>query len=58
MEAGGAERLWDAVMSAGAPWGLLPAGLDAMDVTRIEAGFIMNGVDYYSAYHCLTDERK
>ena len=29
-----------------------------MDVTRIEAGFIMNGVDYYSANHCLIEEQK
>ena len=26
-----------------------PRDLDAMDVTRVEAGFILNGVDYYSA---------
>lgn len=41
--------LWDALMLAGRPHGLLPAGLDAMDVTRIEAGFILAGVDYESA---------
>ena len=28
-----------------------------MDVTRIEAGFIMNGVDYYSSNHCLIESR-
>ena len=37
---------------------ILPAGLDALDVTRVEAGFIMNGVDYFSAHHCLIDARK
>lgn len=52
-----AEPLWDRLMAAGRDYGLLPAGLDAMDVTRIEAGFIMNGVDYYSAHHCLIDSR-
>ncbi len=40
------------------PTDLMPCGLDALDVTRIEAGFIMNGVDYYSANHCLIEERK
>ncbi|MFQ5527243.1 MAG: aminomethyltransferase family protein [Thermoanaerobaculia bacterium] len=53
-----AERVYDAVTAAGRRFGLLPAGLDAMDVTRVEAGFIMNGVDYFSAHHCLTEMRK
>lgn len=53
-----ATALYDALQNAGTPFGLLPAGLDAMDVTRIEAGFIMNGVDYFSAHHCLIEERK
>ncbi len=54
----GAERVYDALEDAGRSFGLLPAGLDAMDVTRVEAGFIMNGVDYFSAHHCLTEMRK
>ncbi|MCZ6597566.1 MAG: aminomethyltransferase family protein, partial [Planctomycetota bacterium] len=41
--------IWDAIVEAGAPYGLLPAGLDALDVTRVEAGFILGGVDYTSA---------
>ena len=51
-------RVYDAVTDAGASFGMVPAGLDAMDVTRIEAGFVMNGVDYYSANHCLIESRK
>jgi aminomethyltransferase len=51
-------ELWDALVNAGGPYGLLPAGLDAYDMCRVEAGFIMNGVDYYSANHCLIDARK
>ncbi len=58
VENGHAPKLWDALMSAGGAYGLLPAGLDALDVTRVEAGFIMNGVDYYSANHCLIESRK
>jgi aminomethyltransferase len=50
--------LWDALLEAGTPHGLIPAGLDALDMTRIEAGFILNGVDYFPAHHCLIDERK
>jgi len=50
--------LWDALEREGGAYGLLPAGLDAMDVARVEAGFVMNGVDYYSAHHCLIESRK
>ena len=45
-------------MAAGKSYGIEPAGLDALDVCRIEAGFIMNGVDYFSANHCLIESRK
>jgi aminomethyltransferase len=51
-------RLWDALMAGGRLHGIEPTGLDALDVARIEAGFIMNGVDYYSANHCLIEARK
>ncbi len=50
--------LWDAVTEAGGPYGLEPAGLDALDNTRVEAGFIMNGVDYYSSNQCVIEARK
>jgi len=50
--------LWDRLIAEGKDHGLEPAGLDAMDVTRIEAGFILLGVDYRSARFCLTREQK
>ncbi len=50
--------VWDAIMAAGRDYRCIPAALDAMDVTRIEAGFIMNGVDYFNATHCLVESRK
>jgi aminomethyltransferase len=50
--------LWDALTGAGKPFGLEPAGLDAMDVTRVEAGFVLNGIDYFNALHCLIESRK
>ncbi len=53
-----AVKVYDAILKAGQPHRLLPAGLDAMDMTRVEAGFIMNGVDYFSAHHCLIESRK
>lgn len=53
-----AVAVYDAILESGQPFGALPAGLDAMDITRIEAGYILNGVDYYNALHCLIDKRK
>ncbi|MCB9378867.1 MAG: aminomethyl transferase family protein [Holophagales bacterium] len=58
VERAGALPLWDALMAAGKPWGIEPAGLDALDVTRIEAGFILLGVDYYSAPKVVLEARK
>jgi aminomethyltransferase len=51
-------RVWDALVANGRAYGLEPAGLDAMDVTRVEAGFLLNGVDYYPATRCLIEDRK
>ena len=50
--------VWDALIQAGVPYGVEPAGLDAMDVTRIEAGFVLQGVDYVSAKACLKEGLK
>lgn len=50
--------LWDTLMDAGHDYAIRPAGLDALDVTRVEAGLILKNVDYYNALHVLIDERK
>jgi aminomethyltransferase len=50
--------LWDALMDAGKPYLLQPAGLDVLDITRIEAGLILNGVDFHNAEHCLIESQK
>lgn len=47
--------LWDALMDAGRDYGILPAGLLALDVARNEAGLILLDVDYVSARHALVD---
>jgi aminomethyltransferase len=36
---------------------LLPLGLDALDVCRVEAGFILLGVDYFSARHAMIESQ-
>ena len=50
-------RLWDALMAHGKNYNITPAGLDALDMTRIEAGLILNGADYYNASHMLIEAR-
>jgi aminomethyltransferase len=38
--------LWDAIWAAGAPHGLKPLGLEALDMIRIEAGLIFAGYEF------------
>ena len=57
MDRADALGVWDAVIDAGKPWGLEPCGLDAMDIARIEAGFVLQGVDYISAPNCFIDRQ-
>ena len=38
--------VWDAIMEAGAPHGLMPLGLDALDMLRIESGLIFAGYEF------------
>lgn len=41
-----AVALWDAVWAAGAPKGMKPLGLTALDMLRIEAGLVFAGYDF------------
>jgi aminomethyltransferase len=41
-----APALWDAVLAAGQPHGLVPLGLEALDILRIEAGLVFAGYDF------------
>jgi aminomethyltransferase len=50
--------LWDALMRIGSDHGIAPAGLLALDVSRIEAGLILLDVDYISASHALIEGQK
>jgi aminomethyltransferase len=52
-----AVKLWDAVMDVGQAYGLRPAGLNALDVARVEAGLILLDVDYTSSRHALIPEQ-
>ena len=50
--------LWDLLFEAGRPLGLAPLGLDALDVARVEAGFVLGGVDYVSARRAQIEAQK
>ena len=45
--------LWDALIGAGEPYGITPAGMLALDVARIEAGLMLIDVDYVPARKAL-----
>ena len=49
--------LWDRLMAAGAPWGIRPIGSDALDLARIEAGFIITNMDFIPADQALREDR-
>jgi aminomethyltransferase len=57
VEAGRAVDLWDVLVEVGAAYGLRPAGLNAVDIVRIEAGLILLEVDYVSARRALIPEQ-
>ncbi|MGH2682447.1 MAG: aminomethyltransferase family protein [Actinomycetota bacterium] len=57
VDADQAVDLWDALMDGGAGYGLRPAGLNAVDIVRIEAGLILLEVDYVSARRALNVEQ-
>ncbi len=41
-----AVEVWDALWEAGKPYDMVPAGLDALDMLRIEAGLIFAGYEF------------
>ncbi len=52
-----AEAVWDALFKAGKAYAIRPAGMLALDVTRLEAGLILLEVDYTSARHAMNPEQ-
>jgi len=57
LSAGDAIALWDALMEAGADYGLQAAGMLALDVARIEAGLMLIDVDYVPAKKALIESQ-
>ena len=50
--------VWDALIDEGSKYGIVPAGIWALDIARIEAGLIMLDVDYFSSHHALIPDQK
>ena len=46
------------IMEAGQPHGIVPAGMLALDIARVEAGLILIDVDYVPARHAIIEDRK
>jgi aminomethyltransferase len=57
MEPAAAESIWDALMSAGRSRGIRAIGSQALNVARIEAGFLLPNVDFVSAEHTIRTGR-
>jgi aminomethyltransferase len=54
---GRAELLWDRLFEAGNPHIIKPFGSDALDLARIEAGFLQAGVDFVPAESAVRNGR-
>jgi aminomethyltransferase len=53
-----AERIWDRLIDRGKNFGIKPAGMLALDVARLEAGFILLEVDYIGAEKALISSQR
>jgi len=49
--------LWDHLTQAGTALGLRPVGTEAVNIARIEAGFLIAGIDFVPAEHALREGR-
>ena len=49
--------MWDALMDAGRAYGIMPAGMLALDIARIEAGLMLIDVDYVPARKALIESQ-
>jgi aminomethyltransferase len=53
-----AEGIWDLLIDAGQAYGIKPCGMLALDVARLEAGFILLEVDYIGAEKALIPSQR
>ena len=57
MDPASALELWDALMAAGGTRGIRPIGSQALNMARIEAGFVLPNMDFVSAESTLRTGR-
>ncbi|HSL11681.1 MAG TPA: aminomethyltransferase family protein, partial [Actinomycetota bacterium] len=57
MPAEDALRVWDRLFEVGEAYGIRAAGINALDVSRVEAGLILIEVEYTSARHAISEEQ-
>ena len=57
MPADGALAVWDHLFEVGEAYGIHPAGIRALDVSRVESGLILLDADYTSARHAISEEQ-
>ena len=53
-----AVKFWDVLMEAGQGHGIVPAGMEALDLARIEAGFPLIDVDFWNGEKALIEDQK
>jgi aminomethyltransferase len=58
VETDSALRVWDTLIDLGRPFDIKPAGMLALDVSRIEAGLLLIDIDFNSSKKALIDEQK
>ena len=52
------DRLWHALAAQQSRYDVVPIGLDAMEMARIEAGFIMPGFDFMTAEAAVREDER
>jgi aminomethyltransferase len=58
MDESDALKVWDALIEAGRDYGIVPCGILAMDMARVEAGLFMIDVDYTATNHAWIPAQK
>jgi aminomethyltransferase len=53
-----AVKIWDALMTQGKAFDIHPAGMLALDVSRVEAGLLLIDVDFNSSKKALVEEQR
>lgn len=51
-------QVWDALVSAGPAFDLHPVGMQALDISRIEAGLLLIDVDFHGSRKALIESQK